>query len=161
MGTPEQRFWAHVDKNGPVPSVDPKLGPCWLWTGPKERSGHGRIRISTAGERDGAHRFAYQLLLRVDPGELFVCHRCDNPPCVNPDHLFLGTHQDNMSDRDSKMRHCHGSRSPNTRLTEATVLEIRRLYATGEHSQESLAKRFRLGQVSVSRLLLRKTWQHI
>jgi hypothetical protein len=94
--TAEQRFWKMVDRNGP--------NGCWLWTGGKTGSGYGRIDIDEKGVR--AHRFSYELDTGINPGKLQVLHKCDNPPCVNPEHLFLGTIFDNMRDCALKKRNC-------------------------------------------------------
>lgn len=158
--TPVERFWRDTDKNGPVPPHVPELGPCWIWKGYAEASGHGRLTIGRE-QREGAHRLAYELLVGTIPAGLFVCHKCDNPGCVNPTHLFLGSAIDNMTDRDAKGRHCFGSRSPNTHLTESDVAELRALYATGTHSQTALAARFGLGQSAVSSIVRRKSWRHV
>ncbi len=159
-GVPEQRFWKNTDQNGPIPEHVPELGPCWTWNGSRERSGHGRLFIGKR-QREGAHRYAYLLLVGPIPDDLFVCHKCDNPSCVNPKHLFLGTPLDNMRDRNAKDRHCRGSRSPHTKLTDADALEIRRLYAEGELSQDKLAKRFGSAQAVISRIVRRQSWKHI
>ena len=96
----EDRFWAKVDKTG----------DCWLWTASvfRERYGYGKFQ---AGENRAntrvvyAHRYSWELVNGPVPDGLFVCHHCDNPPCVNPAHLFVGTHQDNVDDMMSKGRH--------------------------------------------------------
>jgi hypothetical protein len=85
------RFWDKVDKTD----------SCWLWTGKPDPKGYGRFKLSNRSWR--AHRVSW-LIHFQDPGDLFVCHSCDNPICVNPEHLFLGTHQDNMNDMYNKGR---------------------------------------------------------
>lgn len=90
-------FWEHVDRSDP--------GGCWGWTGSVDSKNYGRVK--SGGKAHKAHRIAYAIAFG-DPGDLFVCHRCDNPICVRADHLFLGTIQDNNSDRDAKGRHARG-----------------------------------------------------
>lgn len=80
-----------------------KTDSCWIWKGHKDRKGYGKTKLS--GKRFGAHRLSY-LYHVCDPLDMHVLHKCDNPICVNPDHLFLGTHSDNMRDMSSKGRGC-------------------------------------------------------
>lgn len=86
--------------------VDPKTG-CWIWAGKRMQKGYGILAVGRVHYR--AHRLSYFLHYGVDPAEKFVCHSCDNPPCVNPDHLWLGTAKDNTSDMLSKRRHAGGN----------------------------------------------------
>ncbi len=89
----EVRFWHHVPDQ---PGMD-----CWEWVGCKDPKGYGRINVDRVGRL--AHRISYALCIG-DPGDLFVCHACDNPPCVNPSHLSLGTNDDNRNDARNKGR---------------------------------------------------------
>lgn len=104
----EDRFWEKVDKNGPLPSHAPELGPCWIWKGARNKAEYGLIGIRgiTGGRLRSslAHRVSYLLHVGDIPDGLWVLHRCDNPPCIRGKHLFLGTHQDNMRDAIAKGR---------------------------------------------------------
>lgn len=88
----ERRFWAKTDRSG----------ECWLWTGAKNPAGYGSFSMN--GTNDMAHRTSWTLTYGPIPEGMFVCHHCDNPPCVRPDHLFLGTALDNMLDKVAKGR---------------------------------------------------------
>ncbi len=94
-----ERFWPRVNKDGPIPSHCPELGPCWVWTGGGDR--YGNIRV------DGRTRMTHQVAWLLETGtwpKLNVLHKCDNGFCVRFTHLFEGTHQDNMNDREAKGR---------------------------------------------------------
>lgn len=96
-----ERFWAKVDKNGPV---HPRLGTrCWLWTAARSPRGYGKFGVN--GKNSYAHRVAYLVLTgKSIPDALRVCHHCDNPPCVNPEHHFIGQQRDNVHDSLAKGR---------------------------------------------------------
>ena len=158
------RYLAKVDKSG---------GPdaCWPWTGSRDK-GYGQIH---AGPQPGVarnsrkplktHRFAYELEFGPIPDGMSVLHRCDNPPCCNPKHLFIGTQADNMHDMDEKLRRItpdrKGARHGMARLTEDDVRDIRRRYSTGTVTQAALACHFRVTQAQISSVVLRKSWSHI
>jgi HNH endonuclease len=100
------RFWAKVDKYGPTPKRSPELGPCWLWQAAIDKRGYGRFGIGAFKNCRVffAHRVAFFLSGNDMPDHLMCCHRCDNPACCNPSHLFTGTHNDNMADMTLKGR---------------------------------------------------------
>lgn len=98
-----ERFWPRVNKAGPIHAV---LGtPCWLWTGAPDNRGYGRLSTTLGGSVLKAHRLSWEIANGAIPEGLCVLHRCDNPPCVNPEHLFLGTRPDNARDMADKGRH--------------------------------------------------------
>ena len=106
----EHRFWNHVDKNGPIPAHCPHLGPCWIWTGAVDKDGYGRPSVERT-RRVRAPRISWAWAHGEIPKGKWVLHRCDNPPCVNPDHLFLGTAKDNAQDALAKGRNYVGSKN--------------------------------------------------
>ena len=133
---------------------------CIPWTGPKT-SGRGYLGRGRAGEGSiFAHRVAYEYAYGPIPNGLVVCHRCDNPACVNPSHLFLGTQADNMSDMNAKMRHAYGERTHLNTLTADQIPLIRGALASGE-SQSSIAKRFGVTQSNISAIACGKTWRQV
>lgn len=130
---------------------------CWEWSGARSRAGYGLI---AAGIQLGAHRVSYALSHGfVDP-ELMVCHRCDNPCCVNPDHLFLGSGKDNMADASRKGRLPTGERHHNARLSDALVAEIRLAYQQGKHrgghDEQISSVRWLSRKYGVSRSVIRR-----
>jgi hypothetical protein len=138
---PVAYFWCHVDKNG--------VNGCWIWTGSRTRAGYGRIG------QVYAHRRAWELTRGTIVDGEWVLHRCDNPPCVNPDHLFLGTQLDNMRDAAQK------ERVSGQRLTAAQVLEMRALWAAGGLRRCDIADRFGVTRTQVTNILDRKQWAFI
>lgn len=104
-----KRFWSKADKNGPL-YTDTQTGEtthCWIWTGKPDPQGYGRFQIGNQNLL--AHRISFEICHNESLGEFHALHRCDNPPCINPTHLFKGTHQDNMRDRDAKGRNTYYS----------------------------------------------------
>lgn len=138
---------------------------CWEWQ--RGRS-HGYGYVDIRRQRYRLHRLSHELFNGEVPGNLFVCHRCDNPPCCNPEHLFLGTQADNMRDAANKCRIPRGHAASLThrgvlnghcKLTEEQVLEIRSLRGTA--SQKSIGERFGISQHAVSQIHRRKLWKHL
>jgi hypothetical protein len=145
----EERFWEKVDKSG----------DCWEWTAGRIPSGYGSVYYQE--QRQPAHRVAWQLVNGPIPPGMFVCHRCDNPPCVRPDHLFLGTPADNSADRDRKGRSNppRGERS-RTRLTADDVIVIRDMRRLGA-SQAWLGRAYGLSPTAIAHICHRRTWRHV
>jgi len=142
--------------------IDKKTG-CWNWLLSKTNDGYGVQCIEKQGIKKRiwlAHRVSYEQNVSKIPNGLCVLHKCDNPPCVNPSHLFLGTIQDNMKDRDMKGRNADfkGSNNGRAKLKDNQVRTIRRLYLRGGIKQVELAKRFGIDQTSVSDIVVGKTW---
>lgn len=146
------RFWLCVNKNGSVPKGQPELGQCWEWIGKsKDRKGYGRVGVNYRVYLP--HRISWFLNTGKQPNSL-VLHKCDNPSCVNPSHLFEGTHQDNAVDMVNKGRHVNnnGEHHGLSKLTHIEVLEIRALYTAGNNQYE-LAKQFGVNQSQISRIV--------
>jgi hypothetical protein len=138
--TAEQRFWHYVQKQD----------DCWLWVGPSNHNGYGVIGF--LGQRMLAHRFAYELL-KGEVGEFHVCHTCDNPLCVNPAHLFLGTDADNHDDKARKLR---GGKA----LTPAQVKEIKRILAEEPKPLHLIAEEFKVSRKSIQRIKNGQYWRY-
>lgn len=100
-GTPRERFWAKVNKDGPT--VRAELGPCWAWTADRNHKGYGRLQLG-GNVVELAHRYSWALHVGPIPEGMLVCHHCDNPVCVRPEHLFVGTAKDNTADMIAKGR---------------------------------------------------------
>lgn len=141
----EDRFWSNV-----------KVTPtCWSWLPYKDRGGYGKIKID--GKWHRAHRIAYELFCGEIPDGIFVCHHCDNPACVNPSHLFLGTPLDNIQDAWRKGRITEDSRF-NAKLTWPQVEEIRARRRNGERLR-TIAPDYGIHPATVSRIALQRQWK--
>jgi hypothetical protein len=184
------RFWANVNKNGPVPGGQPDLGPCWLWTAHTMNDGYGQFRWE--GRDRPAHVVAYILTYGDMPeGRPFGLHRCDVRPCVRPDHIYAGTHAENMADMTTKGRAATGDRNgarlyperkprgdqhpsrlhperlprgaghQNAKLTEAIVIEARRRYAAGGITMQALATWAGVSKPVMHKVIRRRAWVHV
>lgn len=135
---------------------------CWIWTGGLSKSGYGQLHAPALGERR-AHRVSFILHRGAIPDGLLVLHKCDNPRCVNPAHLFLGTPLDNIRDmiakgRDDKVK---GMRHPAAKLTDGDVKSMRRLYASGRKTQGQLCKMYDISRSHMCYILKRVYWKHL
>lgn len=152
-----ERFWSKVDKSG----------ECWLWTANKDRRGYGQFFWQ--GRPQIATHFAWELANGPIPDGLWVLHRCDVPSCVRVEHLFLGTHTDNMQDmiakgRQGRVPHDNYSRGEHrwsARLTASQVLEIRERHAQGAATPNELAAEFGVTASNIYAITQRKSWKHI
>jgi hypothetical protein len=152
----KKRFWNKVKLPDYIGTDE-----CWEWQASLWVTGYGKFLLN--GHEMLSHRIAYELSIGPIPEGMHVLHHCDNPPCVNPSHLFLGTQVDNMHDMFSKNRqnHAYGEAIGAAKLTEVSVIEIRYLYATGGHSQRELGTIFGIDHSVISDIVTRKTWTHI
>jgi hypothetical protein len=151
----EARFWAKVDRQE-GPSRPGDLGPCWPWTGANNGVGYGNVRVGYLKEL--SHRLSW-LISHGDPRNLWVLHRCDNPRCCNPDHLFLGTHEENVADCIAKGRwpDRRGGRTGRAKLTEPDVMEILRL--SESVPQRELASLLGVSRRSIRSIINGDRWQ--
>lgn len=151
----KNRFWTKVDKNGPIHPV--LKTRCWLWTSYANEHGYGRTPY---GDRMMfAHKLAWFYTTNNPPVDCLL-HRCDNPRCVNPEHLQEGTHADNMGDMAAKGRQGWGERNRHAKLTNEKVLAIRAKAAEGlTHS--FLAQEYEVHLHTIARVINRRTWRRI
>ena len=147
--TPEQRFWFYVEKT-------PR---CWGWIGYRNAKGYGVINLG--GERVMAHRMSWELAGGIIPKGKFVLHRCDNPGCVKPKHLFIGTLADNNTDMAEKGRgrngDARGERNTSSKLTEDDIRAIRAATENGP----TLAARYGVARQTIYAIQYRRLWKHI
>lgn len=131
---------------------------CWPWSGHRDDDGYGTIRYQNRQIK--THRLSWELTYGPIPGGLCVLHRCDNPPCCNPYHLFLGTNADNMADKTAKGRQSRGVRSGRTALTDDLVAKILDRLASGG-SQREVAQEFGVSPGTIGSIEQGRTWVHV
>lgn len=152
--TTVDRFWEKV-------SIGWK-GECWPWKGALDGAGYGDFKFG--GRNTKAHRVSWELENGPIPGDdsyhgVCVLHKCDNPACVNPDHLFLGSHQENMTDRGRKDRHATGESSGRAKLSEDDVRAIR--YFANTFSSRKLGEMYGVGHRQILNILHYKSWANV
>ncbi|QBG78459.1 HNH endonuclease [Gordonia phage Walrus] len=136
---------------------------CWEWRGRRTSSGYGESPVRVGDIKTGeifAHRLAYIAWNGPIPDGLLVRHQCDNPPCINPDHLLVGTHSDNTHDAVSRERHAHGESHGGAKLTETDVRELRAAHRSGSTYRE-LAARYGLNRYTVGRIVRGERWASV
>lgn len=129
---------------------------CWEWNGYRMPRGYGSLKYHS--QHRLAHRLAHEAWVGPIPDGHQVNHRCDNPPCINPEHLYAGTQEDNMRDMSERSRFPTGENHWWVKLTESDVRSIRTEYAAGGVTQSELAKKFGVSQTLVSSIVRRVTW---
>ena len=142
-----------------VEEVGPLSSPCLVWQRHRNHDGYGRVWAD--GKVRGVHRLVYGRMVGPIPKGMCVLHRCDNPPCCNPEYLFLGTHADNMRDMVEKGRgrHLSGEAHGSARLTKSDVAKIGVLYSFGRLTKTSIGKEFGISRQHVSRIVKGERWR--
>lgn len=163
-----ERFWRKVDKSG----------DCWIWLAGKDRKGYGKFSLGGKYDANGnrrntmvsAHRISYELAHGAIPEHddfhgMCVLHRCDNPGCVNPDHLFLGTNEDNVHDMLTKGRNATnpnlGSAHAMAILNESQVRELHSRYQSGGITQAELATEYGVSLSTINHIMTGRLWSHL
>lgn len=154
-----ERFWSKVNQADGLDS-------CWEWKSTRSHT-YGVFFYSNTSSKVAvfSHRFAWELTNGPIPGGLCVCHHCDNPPCCNPSHLFLGTRGDNIRDAVAKGRNYvpepMGEKHHKAKLTEDDIRSIRAIYASGKQTQAQLGLRYGVDRAHISTIVLRKCWKKV
>lgn len=146
-----KRFWDKVAIGGE--------NECWAWTAGLRGKGYGSFWLD--GKTRKTNRVAYKLANGPIPEGLHVLHTCDNCLCVNPDHLWLGTHADNMDDRQARDRQAKGESVGTSKLTREQVVEIRERYSAGGATQAALGEEYGVSSSLVGRVVRRECWGHV
>jgi hypothetical protein len=145
----ESQFWARIDRRGD--------DECWAFLGSKSHKGYGAgwFRVNGVVYRV-SHRASWAIHYG-HPGAMYVCHHCDNPPCVNPRHLFLGTNADNMADMTAKGRQARGPKQALARLTEDQARAIK----SSPERTRALAERYGVAYGTIEAIRRGRSWKHI
>ena len=149
MKTVEERFWEKV-----------RITPgCWEWTGATFAKGYGQFSVGHSINLR-AHRFSWRLHHGTIPRGLYVCHKCDNPCCVRPSHLFLGNAKSNYEDARTKGRHACGTKIYRAKLNPNSVRRIRKMIARGD-AVKGIARKFQIDPVAIRNIRQGRGWAHV
>ncbi len=148
-----KNFWKGVDVRGE--------NDCWEWVGYKDKNGYGSISINNYPNK--THRYVWEIMYGYIPEGMCVCHSCDNPPCCNPKHLWLGTVGENTRDMINKGRKVvkYGEENHHHKLLKNDVLKIRRLYSTNKYTQEEIGNMFGVTKSNIECIVNYKSWKHL
>ena len=150
----KKKFFRNIDRSGGEDS-------CWLWQKSKRSHGYGNAWDKHKGKIVYAHRAAYELANGPIPKGMHVCHHCDTPACVRPDHLFLGTPASNAADRNAKGRHSRGERHGRAKLCENDVREIKDLAAASRYFYREIAAMYGVSRSAICLITAGKRWCHL
>lgn len=130
---------------------------CWIWDGRLEWNGYGRVWYE--GRFEIAHRIVYRLTHNINIDDVFICHKCDERSCVNPDHMFIGNQKDNMQDRNEKSRQAKGEKHGMHKLNRWEVFNIRKLLTETNMKQKEIAGMFGVTSMTISNIHKRHSWR--
>ena len=136
-----------------------KTEGCWLWSGPVNAWGYGRVSVD--GRTQQAHRLSWEQANGRKIGPFIAMHTCDTPACCNPAHILIGTHSENQRDKFRKNRQAKGQACGSSKLTESQVLEIRASYKFGSVTFRSLAEKYGVCRDTIRKAVRRVYWRHI
>lgn len=161
-------------KSKPIQCQYQDLEPCWIWTAYTLYNGYGRFRLN--GKTQYSHRVSWEISKGPIPPKICVLHKCDTPACINPDHLFLGTHADNVADKIRKGRGNDGDKNgartkpasiprgesrPFSKLSEENIKDIKKLYVRNQFGFKKISKIFDVSPSTIKSIIKQKKWTHV
>ena len=155
----EARFYSYVSK------LSEANGGCWTWMGALNKAMYGVFHMHKNGKliKIAAHKYSWQLANNhwLQDAVLYICHKCDHPYCVNPDHLFIGTPQENVDDMMSKGRNACGTKIWASKFSEADIRNIRELFQVGGITKAKLALQFGVSRTAIGDIINGQSWKHV